>query len=311
MRFHIFSKKRGVPLTFFCMAIHFFEIFDQIKPSEQDRFAQYLYSQHGADEQIVRIFKYISPLVKQGEKVNEAEAFQHIFGTAPNLAMPHAMRPLHNLFHDLKKELLDFFAWQEYRKNKSRGPALLLRLEALKKKGISALYTEQVQHCRKKEEKDKHPVSVWDYLEDVLVEDHHLYNTLSDPWDEEAEQSLDAMIANLDQFYAAAAWKYRLERLHQIRIHGNAHRQSAQDMDALYNLTERLPQPGQPLGLYRDLYKMVSDQDADLCQQIQEKYPLKKLAPEEQFILTTTLINFKYRLRKGTIFSGKKSGLVL
>jgi hypothetical protein len=236
--------------------------------------------------------------VKRGEALNEVAAFEYIFKKQPDLTKKHALRPLQNLMHDLKKELLDFFAWKEYKENRDQSHALLLRLEALRKKGMTHLYAEQVRQAQK-ELQNQSAKSPWEIFDKMMVDHHQIYHVTEDVWHEEAEQNLDILIQTLDQFYTATAWKYRVERANQIATYNTTHRQSPADIQLLKTLTNSLAHRESITILYKDLYEMLTQQDQSIFDRLQKEIYIKELSPEERWVWITALINFKVRQKDG------------
>lgn len=287
------------------MAISFLEMFPRINLSEQRKFEQYVHGVHDPNEQIVRAFDYINPLIQKKKAINEEAMFEYVLGYPPDKSKKQPLRPLQNIMHDLKTELLDYFAWQEYRKNKNKGPALLLRLEAIQHKGMADLYAEQVQLSRRAVQ--KRPVTaLWDMFEDLMVHQHYLYHATPDVWDEQAESVLDELIDILDQLYVATSWKYRVERTHQIATHGNNNRQTPQDMDRLTSLTEDLKQQTQPIELYSSLYRMLNTNDQQIFEHLRNKILPEMPMSEDCLVVVTSLINFKIRQISGDAQSQKE-----
>lgn len=272
------------------MALHFLEIIREISPAERKKFEKYLFFAHEKEQKVIRVWMFIRPSIGTKKPIDEQALYRYVFLKAPDKSLKH----LHNLFHDLKKILLDFLAWREMTNQGDQRESLLLRMESLRKLGTTQLYLQQLEKAQKDASKTpKH--SLWKALEQWMLLHHQCYYATDNTWEKRGDQ-MNELIRTLDTLYAAFKWMYHAERESREKIiSGWEGSKPILPVPTLELAQSAKDAASQMANLFSKLYLLALTNDPSLYQSLYLAYETQRYGPEEQLVLLMALINFKIR----------------
>jgi hypothetical protein len=270
------------------MPIGFFDSFKRLSPSERSEFELYLSTFYKGRQKEIRAFMFLKNL----KQLDEQNLYKYLFDSSPK---DGELRPVQNVLSELKRFLLEYITWNEMREEPDKGPALTLQLDALRKRGWTDAYINQVNKAKREQAKPNHKVeSMWDVMDKLTVLHHYYYYATDENW-ADREKELTHILDTLNQFYGVAQLKFQCE----VVSRGLILKQSNNGMDtlALQQFVALLPdQSLLPLRVYRSILEMLTNDNEQIFLDLKLTLETKLTNKEEQWALLMYLVNFSTRM---------------
>ncbi len=270
------------------MPTGFFSSFKRLSPSERSEFEIYLTTFFKSRQKEIRAFMFLKDL----KQLDEQNLYEHVFGSSPK---DGELKPIQNVLSELKKFLLEYLTWNEMRQEPEKGAALTLRLNALRNRGWTEAYVNQVNKSKREQAKPTHKVeSMWDVMDKLTVLHHYYYYATDENWTDRV-QELTRLLGLSDQFYAISQLKYQCE----VVSRGLVLKQSNNNIDAvaLMQFVNQLPdQSLLPLRVYSAILEMLTNENEQTFQDLKHILETDLTNKEEQWALLMYLVNFSTRM---------------